>query len=74
MHEEPDIPNYGRASDGMLLRPGMVLAIEPMLTTGGGDVITENDGWTVSTTDGSLAAQFEQTVLITQRGHEILTT
>ena len=73
VHEEPEIPNYGRASDGILLRPGMVLAIEPMLTTGGGDVITEDDGWTVSTADRSLSAQFEHTVVITQRGHEILT-
>jgi methionyl aminopeptidase len=73
VHEDPEVPNYGRSSDGILLRPGMVLAIEPMLTTGGGEIVTEDDGWTVSTADGSLSAQFEHTVVITQRGHEILT-
>jgi len=73
IHEDPEIPNYGHSSDGILLRPGMVLAIEPMLTTGGGEVLTEDDGWTVTTADGSLSAQFEHTVLVTQRGHEILT-
>jgi len=73
MHEEPEVPNYGRASDGILLRPGMVLAIEPMLTTGGGEIVTADDGWTVSTADGSLAAQFEQTIIITPRGHEVIT-
>lgn len=73
VHEDPEVPNYGRVSDGILLRPGMVLAIEPMLTLGSGDVITEVDGWTVTTADGSLSAQFEHTVLITQRGAEILT-
>jgi methionyl aminopeptidase len=73
VHEDPSVPNYGRASDGILLRPGMVIAIEPMLNLGNGDVFTEIDGWTVTTTDGSLSAQFEHTVLITQKGAEILT-
>ena len=73
VHEDPEVPNYGHAGDGILLRPGMVLAIEPMLTLGKGDVYTEVDGWTVTTADGTLAAQFEHTVLITQRGAEILT-
>lgn len=73
LHEEPSVPNFGRASDGILLRPGMVLAIEPMLTTGSGEVYTEVDGWTVSTVDHSLSAQFEHTVLVTSKGAEILT-
>ncbi len=73
VHEDPEVPNYGHANDGMLLRPGMVIAIEPMLTLGKGDVYTEVDGWTVTTADGTLSAQFEHTVLITQRGAEILT-
>jgi methionyl aminopeptidase len=71
--EPPQVPNYGHASDGPILRPGMVIAIEPMLTLGGGDVQTEIDGWGIVTADGSLAAQFEHTVLITATGREILT-
>lgn len=73
LHESPSIPNFGRTEDGMLLRPGMVLAIEPMLTLGSGDVYTSVDGWSVLTADHSLAAQYEYTVLITERGAEILT-
>lgn len=73
LHEDPSVPNFGRASDGILLRPGMVLAIEPMLTTGSGEVYTEVDGWTVTTVDHSLSAQFEHTVLVTSKGAEILT-
>lgn len=73
VHEEPEVPNVGKPGDGMLLRPGMVLAIEPMLTLGSGSVFTDVDGWTVTTADATLAAQFEHTVLITQRGTEILT-
>jgi methionyl aminopeptidase len=73
LHEDPSIPNFGRANDGILLRPGMVLAIEPMLTTGSGEVYTEVDGWTVTTVDHSLSAQFEHTVLVTSKGAEILT-
>ena len=70
--EAPDVPNFGRPGDGMQLRPGMVLAIEPMLTTGAGEVYTDIDGWTVVTVDKSLSAQFEHTIVITQRGAEIL--
>lgn len=73
VHEAPEVPNLGRSSDGMLLKPGMVLAIEPMLTLGSGEVSTQVDGWGVVTADGSLAAQFEHTVLITNHGPEILT-
>lgn len=74
MHQPPDIPNYGRRGKGILLTPGDTIAIEPMATLGGEKVITEDDGWTISTRDGSLAAHFEHTVLITEDGAEILTT
>lgn len=74
MHMAPDVPNYGRKGAGVLLLPGDTIAIEPMATLGGEAVITEeSDGWTISTRDGSLAAHFEHTVLITEDGAEILT-
>ena len=74
LHEEPDIPNYGRAGTGQMLKAGMTIAIEPMATLGGEKIVTEEfDGWTISTKDGSLAAHFEHTVLITEDGAEILT-
>lgn len=72
VHEEPSIPNYGQPGDGIIIEPGMVLAIEPMFTLGGGEVITLSDGWTVITNDGSLAAQFEHTVLVTAKGPEVI--
>jgi methionyl aminopeptidase len=75
MHMDPDVPNYGRKGSGTLLIPGDTIAIEPMATLGGERVVTDNeDGWTISTRDGSLAAHFEHTVLITEDGAEILTT
>ncbi len=73
MHEAPEIPNYGQKGSGPLLTPGDTIAIEPMATLGGEKITTENDGWTISTWDGSLAAHFEHTVLITEDGAEILT-
>ena len=74
MHESPpDIPNYGKKGTGMLLKVGDTIAIEPMATLGGERIKTEDDGWTISTRDGSLAAHFEHTVLITEDGVEILT-
>lgn len=74
MHESPpDIPNYGRKGKGMLLPVGTTIAIEPMATLGGEKIVTEDDGWTLSTRDGSLAAHFEHTILITEDGAEILT-
>lgn len=74
MHMEPDIPNYGKRGSGALLQPGDTIAIEPMATLGGEKIVTEKfDGWTISTRDGSLAAHFEHTVLITKDGAEILT-
>ncbi|GAC1393237.1 MAG: type I methionyl aminopeptidase [Vulcanimicrobiaceae bacterium] len=73
MHEEPQVPNYGTAGAGMELRPGLVLAIEPMITQGKYAVKTLKDGWTVVTADGKLAAHFEHTIAITEDGPRILT-
>lgn len=73
MHQGPDIPNYGSAGKGYLLEPGDTVAIEPMTTLGGERIVTDKDGWTIRTRDGSLAAHFEHTVLITETGAEILT-
>lgn len=74
MHMGPDVPNYGRAGGGVLLEPGDTIAIEPMATLGGENTVTDtDDGWTISTKDGSLAAHFEHTVLITEDGVEVLT-
>jgi methionyl aminopeptidase len=73
MHEDPQIPNYGEPNTGPRLAEGMVLAIEPMLTTGSIDTETGNDGWAIYSKDGSLAAHFEFTVAITPDGPRILT-
>lgn len=74
LHEEPIIPNYGTAGTGAHLRSGMTVAIEPIASLGAHDGYVADDGWTFRTNDGSLAAQFEHTVLITDDGAEILTT
>jgi methionyl aminopeptidase len=74
MHEPPEIPNWGRVGRGELLSPGDTIAIEPMATLGGERIRVEDDDWTISTRDGSLAAHFEHTVLITDDGAEILTS
>lgn len=73
LHEDPEVPNFGRAGHGPRLMPGMVIAIEPMITLGSPAVMTLKDGWTVKTRDGSLAAHFEHTIAITQDGAVILT-
>ncbi len=73
MHEPPSIPNYGRAHTGPLLKPGMTLAIEPMITLGKPNIYVCDDGWTVKTCDGSLAAHCEHTILVTNSSPEILT-
>lgn len=73
LHEEPNIPNYGTKGSGAQLIAGMTIAIEPMATVGGEDVYIDKDRWTVKTKDGSYAAHFEHTVLITETGAEILT-
>jgi methionyl aminopeptidase len=73
MHQEPQIPNYRTVHHGAALEPGMCLAIEPMFTLGNGDVAVLDDGWTVVTSDGALAAHFEHTIAVTENGPEILT-
>jgi len=73
MHEDPQVPNYGQAGTGTTLRTGLVLAIEPMITEGSWEVETLDDGWTVVTEDGKLAAHFEHTIAITDQGPKILT-
>jgi methionyl aminopeptidase len=73
VHEDPNIPNYGRANTGPWLQAGMTIAIEPMATLGGERVYIADDAWTVLTYDGSRSAHFEHTVLITEDGAEILT-
>ncbi|HMC28633.1 MAG TPA: type I methionyl aminopeptidase, partial [Verrucomicrobiae bacterium] len=73
MHEEPQVPNFVDGKSSPKLRPGMTLAIEPMVNAGAPDVKVLNDGWTVVTKDGQLSAHFEHTVLITESEPEILT-
>ncbi|MDO8592097.1 MAG: type I methionyl aminopeptidase [bacterium] len=73
IHEEPNIPNYGVAGTGPVLPAGVTIAVEPMASLGDWHIDTANDGWTVVMRDGSLGAHFEHTVLITEKGAEILT-
>ncbi len=73
VHEKPYISNVGTKGKGEILPAGMVLAIEPHLTLGKGDIVLEDDQWTYSTADGSRAAHFEQTIMLTENGCEILT-
>ena len=73
MHEDPNVPNYGRAGSGNELKEGMVLAIEPMIKLGTYKVYTKRDGWTVVTNDGKPSAHYENTVALTANGIEILT-
>jgi len=73
MHEDPGIPNYGKAGRGLRLEPGMTLAIEPMVIMGKNDIYQDEDGWTILTDDGSLSAHYENTILITEKEPEILT-
>lgn len=74
LHEEPNIPNFGKAGTGPVLQAGMTIAIEPMATLGGYTVFVDADEWTIKTRDGSWAAHFEHTVLVTETGFEILTS
>lgn len=74
VHEPPAIPNHGRAGTGIQLVAGMVIAIEPMVNLGGHGVKLMDDGWTFKTKDGSLSAHFEDTILVTEHGHEVLTS
>lgn len=73
LHEEPYIYNYGKVGSGIALKPGMTIAIEPIITMGKPKIFTENDKWTISTKDGSWGIQHEHTLLITESGYEILT-
>ncbi len=73
MHEEPQIPNFGPPAQGVMLKKGMVLAIEPMVNMGSYEIETKEDHWTIVTRDGSLSAHFEHTVAVTENGAEVLT-
>ena len=73
MHEDPQVPNYGTPETGPVLRPGMVIAIEPMVNMGGWQTRRDPDDWTVRTADGSLSAHFEHTIAITDGEAEVLT-
>ena len=73
MHEDPGIPNYGKAGRGMKIEPGMTLAIEPMVIQGKPNILELDDAWTIITEDGSLAAHYENTILITEKEPKILT-
>ena len=74
LHEDPAIPNYGRRGQGKRLKPGMTIAIEPMVTMGSHKIYIEKDGWTVRTVDGKPAAHYEHSIAITKNGPEILST
>ena len=73
MHEEPEVPNYGKAGRGPRLEPGMTIAVEPMVIQGKPNILELEDGWTIVTEDGSLAAHYENTILITENEPKILT-
>jgi len=73
LHEDPEIPNYGRAGTGPVLQSGMTIAVEPITTLGSPAIVEARDGWTLLTVDNSWSAQFEHTVLVTPTGCEILT-
>ena len=73
MHEEPSVPNYGTAGHGVRMKANMTIAVEPMINMGAKEVYTARDGWTVRTVDGKPSAHYENTILITQEGVEILT-
>jgi len=72
-HEPPQVPHYGRKGEGIVLVPNMVFTIEPMINLGKSNLRVLEDNWTAVTADGSLSAQFEQTILVTDKGHESLT-
>ncbi len=73
LHEEPTVYNYGKSKSGISLKPGMTIAIEPIISMGTSHIKTLQDGWNIVTKDGSLASQFEHTVVVTNSGYEILT-
>lgn len=73
MHEDPDVPNFGKEKTGPLLKEGMVICIEPMLNLGTRNIYMLDDGWTIKTDDGKPSAHYEHTILVTKDGYEILT-
>lgn len=73
LHEDPDVPNYGKKGTGPILKRGMVIAVEPMLNAGTADIYLLDDDWTVITADDKPSAHFEHTVVVTENGYEILT-
>ena len=73
IHEEPDVPNYGTQHSGPVLKKGMVIAVEPMLTLGSPEICILDDDWTIETEDYSMSAHYEHTVVVTENGYEILT-
>ena len=73
IHEEPDVPNYGTKHSGPVLKKGMVIAVEPMLTLGSPEICILDDDWTIETEDYSMSAHYEHTVVVTENGYEILT-
>lgn len=74
LHEAPEVPNYGKKGSGLLLKEGMVLAIEPMINLGRRNIVQENDGWTVRTIDNKLSAHFEHSIVIRKNGAEVLSS
>ncbi|MCF7845972.1 MAG: type I methionyl aminopeptidase [Candidatus Peribacteraceae bacterium] len=74
LHEDPEVPNWGKPGNGTKLQAGMTICIEPIINMGGEQIITEPDGWTTHTSDGKLSGHFEHQILITDNGPEILTT
>jgi methionyl aminopeptidase len=74
LHEDPQVPNFGTKGTGPRLRTGIVIAIEPMINEGKGDIIIKENGWTAATRDGRLSAHFEHTVAVTEKGAEILSS
>jgi methionyl aminopeptidase len=73
VHEDPQIPNFGKKGKGPILKPGMVLALEPMVNIGSYEIRLLDDGWSFATKDGSLSAHFEHTIAVTEEGYEVLT-
>ena len=74
LHEAPEVPNYGKRGSGLLLKEGMVIAIEPMINAGKRNIIQESDGWTIRTIDKKLSAHFEHSIVIRKNGAEILSS
>ena len=74
LHEEPEVPNYGKRGKGMLLKEGLVLAIEPMINLGTKDVVQDSDGWTIKTRDGKVSAHYEHDVVVRKNKAEVLST